>query len=114
MNKGFFTGRVAREPIKRGSEDSPVCFFTLIRNEYAGQNRAERKVALSFTAFGGKAEALAKNLLEGDQLNVEYRVANNDREGDAGVEYGFSFVVEEFEFGAPGPKKREKLAQAHG
>jgi len=111
MNNGFFTGRVAKEPIFRDAGKSPVCYFTLIRNEYAGADRDERKVAIPFTAFGAKAEALSKHAMVGDQLQIAYRLANNDREVAAGVEYGFSFIVEEFEFGAPGEKKREQLAQ---
>lgn len=117
MNKGFFTGRVARAPVLRGGAKTPVCFFTLIRNEFAGRDEGgearERQVAIPFTIFGVRAEALAKHAFEGDQLIVEYHLQNNNQgEGDD-KEYGYSFVVEDFDFGAPGKAKREQLAKAH-
>ena len=116
MNKGTFTGRVAKAPNFRDGGRTPVCYFTLIRNEYAGKDEEtgdthERKVAIPFTVFGKKAKAIADNVYVGDQLIVEYRLVNNDREQAGEVEYGFSFIVDDFEFGAPGELKREKLAQ---
>lgn len=117
-NKGHFTGRVAKAPQFRDGGRTPVCYFTLIRNEYAGHDEGgeakERKVAIPFTAFGNKAKAISEHVFVGDQLIVEYRLANNDRPAEAGgePEYGYSFIVDDFEFGAPGELKREKLAQA--
>lgn len=116
MNQGTFTGRVAKAPNFRDGGKTPVVYFTLIRNEYAGRDEEsgeahERKVAIPFTAFGKKAKAIADNVYVGDQLIVSYRLANNDREQAGEVEYGFSFIVDDFEFGAPGELKREKLAQ---
>jgi len=117
MNRGFFTGRVAKKPVFRngGSEATPVCFFTLLNNEYAGKDAkgesVERKVAISFTAFGPKAKLIAEQSYEGDQLIVSYRVMNNDREKDGIVSYNFSFIVDEISFGAPGKIKRERLAK---
>ncbi len=113
-NKGFFTGRVAKAPIFRDGGKTSVCFLTLIRNEFSGQDEGsnkERKVAIPFTAFGRMAETLSKHAEIGDQLFIEYRIANNDRERDGQVDYGFSFILETFEFGAPGEVKRERLTQ---
>lgn len=116
-NKGFFTGRVAKAPVFRDGGKTPVCYFTLIRDEYAGQDAGgeaqERKVAIPFTAFAGKAKAISENVFVGDQLIVEYRLANNDRPNGGETEYGYSFIVDDFDFGAPGQLKREKLAQSH-
>lgn len=117
-NKGTFTGRVAKAPNFRDGGRTPVCYFTLIRNEYAGKDEGgdatERKVAVPFTVFGAKAKAIADHVYVGDQLIVDFRLVNNDREMAGGdTEYGHSFIVDEFEFGAPGELKRAKLAQ-HG
>ncbi|CAH0356000.1 single-stranded DNA-binding protein [Aquabacterium sp. CECT 9606] len=115
-NKGFFTGRVAKAPIFRDGGKTPVCYFTLIRNEYAGKDSntgdaRERQVSIPFTAFDAKAKSIADHVCVGDQLIVEYRLDNNNRDlGNDQVEYGFSFIIDEFEFGAPGAIKREKLA----
>ena len=118
MNKGFFTGRVAKSPIFRDAGKTPVCYFTLILNEYAGKDDGgqdvERKVAISFTAFGKKAQVIAEHALVGDQLIVLYHLANNDREQNNQMEYGFSFIVDEFDFGAPGEAKRDKLNKPNG
>jgi hypothetical protein len=47
------------------------------------------------------------NLLERHTTRVE----NHNYEKDGQEVYGFNFVVQEFEFGAPGSKKREQLAE---
>jgi len=116
-NKGTFTGRVAKAPVFRDGGKTPVCYFTLIRDEYAGHDQGgdaqERKVAIPFTAFAGKAKAISENVFVGDQLIIDYRLANNDRPNGGEIEYGYSFIVDDFEFGAPGQLKREKLAQSH-
>jgi len=117
MNKGSFVGRIAKAPVFRDGGRTPVCFFTLIRNEYAGKDevtgdaREERKVAIPFTIFGSRAKTISEHAYVGDQLVVEYRLVNNDREVQGETEYGFSFIVDDFEFGAPGETKRQKLSQ---
>lgn len=113
-NKAFFSGRVAAAPsLEHHSVE--VCRFTLIRNEYAGKDDAgdarERVVRMQFVAFGSKAKAIAENIAKGDQMEVEYRVENNDYTKDGEDIYSFNFVVIDFEFGAPGPITRERLSQ---
>jgi len=104
MNKGIFVGRLAKEARFNGTEKSVMCRFTLIDNEYAGKDgkgdAVERKVAIPFTAFGKTAKVINEHVAVGDQLIVSYRVQNNDYEKDGVMTYGFSFVVDEFEFGA--------------
>ena len=117
MNAGSFVGRVAKAPVFRDGGKTPVCFFTLIRNEYAGTDDStgeisERKVAVPFTLFGKRAKAIAENCYIGDQLIVQYRLANNDRENEGETTYGYSFIVDDFEFGGPGELKRAQLSQA--
>lgn len=109
-----FTGRVARAPVLTRPGSTAVCKFTLMRNEYAGkdeggQARDERVVAIPFTFFGGRAEAIAENVKEGDQLIVEARVQNNNYESGGETKYDYNFVGENFEFGAPGKAKRAQL-----
>lgn len=116
MNKAFFAGRVAKAPVFRDGGKTPVCYFTLIRNEYAGKDEGgdavEHKVAIPFTAFNKKAVAISENVLVGDQLIVEYKLANNDQGQGDQKEYGYSFIIENFEFGAPGELKRERLTKS--
>ncbi|HET9641857.1 MAG TPA: single-stranded DNA-binding protein [Burkholderiaceae bacterium] len=116
MNHFHFEGRLAKAPAVSGSSDRAYCKFTLIRNEYAGKDDEsgqtfEREVAIQFTAFRRKAEAIAKHCRKGDQLLVTARVENNNYEKDGQPHYGLSFLVEDFSFGAPGGIKRDELAR---
>lgn len=111
MQVNVFTGNLAKAPTVNGSGDRAVARFTLITNEYAGRDEAgqvrERSVSLQFTAFRAKAEAIARNAMRGDQLIVNYRIENNNYDKNGETVYGYNFVVEDFDFGAPGKEKRE-------
>lgn len=118
MNNLHFTGRLAKGVALTGSGDRAVAKFTLIRNDYAGKDESggakEKVIALQFTAFRKKAEAIAKNFYKGDQMIVVARVENNnytDKDGDE--QYGFNFIVDDFEFGSPGEEKRSLLDKQH-
>lgn len=109
-----FTGRVARAPVLTRPNATSVCKFTLMRNEYAGkeeggQVREDRVVAIPFTFFGSRAEAIAENVMEGDQLIVQARVQNNNHESGGEMKYEYNFIGDDFEFGAPGKQKRAQL-----
>lgn len=115
MNHFHFTGRVAKAVTLSGQGDRAVAKFTLIRNQYAGKDDGgdaiEKTVAIQFTAFRKMAEAIAKNFFKGDQMIVVARIENDNYTDKDKVErYGFSFVVEDFDFGAPGEEKRAHLA----
>lgn len=115
-----FNGRAASAPVLTHPNSNSICKITLIRNEYAGttengEQRPERVVAIQFTAFGKRADAIAQHVSEGDQIFITARIDNNNYKKDDGTEvFGFNFIVEDFEFGAPGPKKREQLAKRSG
>jgi single-strand DNA-binding protein len=100
MNHFHFTGRVAKAVTLSGQGDRAVAKFTLIRNQYAGKDDGgdaiEKTVAIQFTAFRKMVVARIENDNYTDKDEVE--------------RYGFSFVVEGFEFGAPGEEKRAHLA----
>jgi single-strand DNA-binding protein len=115
MNHFHFTGRMAKAVTLSGQGDRAVAKFTLIRNQYAGKDEGgealEKPVAVQFTAFRKKGEAIAKNFFKGDQMVVVARVENNNYTDKDGVDqYDFSFVVDDFDFGAPGEEKRAELA----
>jgi len=114
MNHLHFTGRLAKAPTLTGNGDKAYAKFTLIRNEYAGKGQAgdqlEKQVSIQFTAFRRKAEAIAEYCRKGDQLTILARVENNNYQKDGVDHFDFSFVVDEFEFGAPGAEKRSELA----
>jgi single-strand DNA-binding protein len=111
-----FDGRLAKPVTLTGQGDRQYAKFTLIRNQYAGKDdqtgdTREKTVAVQFTAFRGKAEAIARNCFKGDQLFITAHVENNDYTDVDGVQqYGHEYIVEDFDFGAPGPEKRAALA----
>ena len=114
MQKNVFVGNLAKPVALTGNGDRAVARLTLISNEYAGKDKEtgearERAVSIQFTAFRTKAEAIAKNAMKGDQLIVEYRIENNIYQKDGEDVYGYNFVVEDFNFGAPGKEKREQF-----
>lgn len=119
MQKNVFVGNLAKSAIISGTGDRAVARFTLMANEYAGKDSdtgkvRERTVAIQFTAFRAKAEAIAKNALKGDQLIVDYRVENNDYDKNGETVYGYNFIVDDFTFGAPGKEKREQFSGQAG
>ena len=108
-NRGYFTGRVARPIDLREGRESHVCYFTLIRDDYAGVDAAgtrSRTVTLPLKAFGKRAQLLARKVNVGDQLMVEYSIRNRVRR--AGELPQFEFIVRDFDFGAPGQITRER------
>lgn len=110
-----FVGRIASAPEMRKSGDVAITKFTLIRDEYAGkdaQNQAKkRQVTIQFTAFRGMAESIVNHGMVGDQLIVTARIENNNYKDSGGNDqYGFNFIVEGFEWGAPDKAKRQALA----
>jgi single-strand DNA-binding protein len=111
----IFTGRLSGAPELTHHGETKVAKFILIRNEYAGKDKAgkakERTVAVQFTAFNGTAAAIAEHCRKGDQLIVTAGISNNNYEKDGDTVYGFNFVVSGFEFGAPGPEKRQMLGR---
>lgn len=119
MQSNVFGGKLAKAATVSGTGSKAVTRFTLITNEYAGkdsntQESRERTVAIQFTAFGVKAETIARTCFKGDQLYVNYRVENNNYEKDGETVYSYNFVVESFDYGAPGREKREHLATTQG
>lgn len=118
MNQFNFDGRLAKAPALSGRGEAAVAKLTLIRNDYAGKDKEtnatrERQVAIPFTAFRAQAEAIAEHCMKGDQLIVTARIENNVYTKDGEDRYDYNFVIESFDFGAPGEAKRAELAKRH-
>ena len=108
-------GNLARDPesaSKGGTTYTKVC---LVGNDYAGKdehgNAREVVTSVYFVAFDSLGEAIASNARKGDQLIIQAHIrANNWTDKEGGKQYDYSFVVQNFRFGAPGRIKREELA----
>ena len=115
MNSFHFAGRLADGAELKQTAGGPVAKFRLIRNEYAGKDEKddakERIVAIPFVVFGARAEALSDHTRKGDQVIVRARIANNRYTSEGTEHFDYNFIVEEWEFGAPGSIKRAELDQ---
>jgi single-strand DNA-binding protein len=112
-------GNLAKNPELAVKGDTTYTRLCLVGNDYAGKdpegNAREAATSLWFVAFESLGEVIAKNALKGDQLILQAQIrANNwtDKEGEK--QYDYSFVVQNFRFGAPGKAKREELAARNG
>jgi single-strand DNA-binding protein len=108
-------GNLAKDPELGTKGDTSYTRFCLVGNDYAGKdaqgNAREVATSLWFVAFESLGEAIAKNARKGDQLILQAQIrANNwtDKEGEK--QYDYSYVVQNFRFGAPGKAKREQFA----
>jgi len=107
-------GNLAKDPESMAKADVTYTRFCLVGNDYAGKddegNTREAVTSLWFVAFGGLGEVIAQNARKGDQLFLQAQIrANNWIDKDGERKYDYSFVVQNFRFGAPGKIKREKL-----
>ena len=108
-------GNLAKDPelaIKGETTYTKIC---LVGNDYAGKdehgNAREAVTSVYFVAFESLGEAIAKNARKGDQLILQARIrSNNWTDKDGERKYDYSFVVQNFRFGAPGKIKREEMA----
>jgi single-strand DNA-binding protein len=108
-------GNLAKDPELAVKGDTTYARICLVGNDYAGKddhgNAREAVTSLWFVAFDSLGEAIAKNARIGDQLILQAQVRANiwtDKEGEK--QYDYSFIVQNFRFGAPGKAKREQLA----
>ncbi|MDP9090073.1 MAG: single-stranded DNA-binding protein [Pseudomonadota bacterium] len=112
-------GNLAKEPELAMKGDTTYTKICLVGNDYAGKdedgNAREAVTSAYFVAFEALGEAIAKNARIGDQLIVQAQVRSNnwtDKHGEK--RYDYSFVIQNFRFGAPGKAKREELAARRG
>jgi single-strand DNA-binding protein len=112
-------GNLAKDPelaMKGNKTHTRIC---LVGNDYAGKdedgNAREVVTSVYFVAFESLGEAIAKNARVGDQLVIQAQMrSNNWTDKDGEKRYEYSFVIQNFRFGAPGKAKREELAVRRG
>src|SRR5271166_4415342 len=108
-------GNLAKNPELAVKGDTTYTRLCLVGNDYAGKddqgNAREVATSLWFVAFEALGEAIAKNARKGDQLILQAQIrANNWTDKDGEKQYDYSYVIQNFRFGAPGRAKREQLA----
>lgn len=108
-------GNLAKDPESAVKGDTTYTRLCLVGNDYAGKdehgNPREAVSSVWFTAFESLGEAIANNARKGDQLIIQAQMrSNNWTDKDGEKRYDYSFIVQNFRFGAPGKVKREELA----
>ena len=108
-------GNLAKNPELAVKGDATYTRLCLVGNDYAGKdergNVREAVTSVWFVAFDSLGETIAKNARKGDQLILQAQVrSNNWTDKDGEKQYDYSFVIQNFRFGAPGKAKREELA----
>jgi single-strand DNA-binding protein len=108
-------GNLAKDPELAVKGDTTYAKICLVGNDYAGKddhgNVREAVTSVWFVAFENLGEAIARNARKGDQLIVQAQMrADNWTDKEGAKQYDYSFVVQNFRFGAPGKAKREQLA----
>jgi single-strand DNA-binding protein len=108
-------GNLAKDPESAVKGDTTYTRLCLVGNDYAGKdehgNAREAVSSVWFTAFESLGEAIANNARKGDQLIIQAQMrSNNWTDKDGEKRYDYSFIVQNFRFGAPGKVKREELA----
>jgi len=109
-------GNLAKDPETAFKGDTTYTKSCLVGNDYAGKdeqgNAREAVTSLWFVAFESLGDAIAKNARKGDQLILQAQIrANNWTDKDGEKQYDYSYVIQNFRFGAPGRAKREELAR---
>jgi single-strand DNA-binding protein len=109
-------GNLAKDPETAFKGDTTYTKICLVGNDYAGKdeqgNARDAVTSLWFVAFESLGDAIAKNARKGDQLILQAQIrANNWTDKDGEKQYDYSYVIQNFRFGAPGRAKREELAR---
>ena len=109
-------GNLAKDPETAFKGDTTYTKICLVGNDYAGKdeqgNARQVVTSLWFVAFESLGDVIAKNARKGDQLILQAQIrANNWTDKDGEKQYDYSFVVQNFRFGAPGRAKRGELAR---
>src|ERR1700691_1596879 len=108
-------GNLAKNPELSVKGDTTYTRICLVGNDYAGKdeqgNAREAVTSLWFGAFESLGEAIAKKARKGRQLSFQRPIrSNNGTDKEDKKQYDYSFVIQNFRFGAPGKIKREELA----
>lgn len=107
-------GFLGQDPETRYTQDGTAITNLNVASTRRWTKDGERQEAttwLRLTAFGKTAEILAQYAVKGTGIRARGRIDNNNYEKDGQMVYGFSFIIEDFEF-LPGNKRADETASA--
>lgn len=99
MNKLLLVGRLTKQPVTKGTEEKPVCYFTLAVNRDFTNTSGERDADfIDLKAFKGLAKNCSKYLTKGSLVSVEAAVRTSIREIDGKKRTTVDFVADKVKF----------------
>jgi single-strand DNA-binding protein len=102
INNCVFAGRLTKDPeLKFTPNGVAVVTITLAINRSFTNQQGEREADFAnFTAFKGRAEAIANHFKKGDEIGIVSRFQSRNYENSEGKRVFINeFVVENFSFG---------------
>ena len=77
LNMFVGSGRLCKDPVKRGKDDQPIASFRIAIDN--GRKDEQKSVLfLDCTAFGKISSLIVDNLSQGDRVNVRGRLCQDD------------------------------------
>lgn len=99
MNKLLLVGRLTKDPVSKGTEEKPVCYFTLAANRDFTNASGEREADfIDLKAFKGLAKNCSKYLTKGSLVSVEAAVRTSIREIDGKKRTTVDFIADKVKF----------------
>ena len=106
MQSNKIIGRFVKKPELVYKNSTPYTNFTIAEN-----NPYKDTLFLPLVAFDKNAETICKYQDKGDLVFIEYTTKNNNHQRNDKMEYGYSFVVNRFEFLSPKQDKHTSTEQ---
>ena len=115
MNKGFFMGRLCKDPeIRYSNNQNSTCVakFNLAVDRRFKRDGEPDADFFQIVAFGKLGEFAEKYLHKGTKVVIEYEVRNNNYTNNDGQKvYGFQFIANSIEFAESKRAAEENASQ---
>lgn len=99
MNSFFVTGRLTKDPVLKGTEEKPVCYFTVASNRSFTNNSGEREADfIDIKVFKNQAKNCHKYLTKGSLVEVEASVRTGTRDIDGKKVKTIDFIAKSVGF----------------
>ena len=115
MNKGFFMGRLCKDPdIRFSNNQNSTCvakFNLAVDRRFKREGEPDADF-FQIVAFGKLGEFAEKYLHKGTKVVIEYEVRNNNYTNNDGQKvYGFQFIANSIEFAESKRAAEENASQ---
>lgn len=99
MNLYQVTGRLTKDPVLKGTDEKPVCYFTVASNRSFTNNDGEREADfIDIKVFKNQAKNCHKYLTKGSLVEVEASVRTGTRDIDGKKVKTIDFIAKSVGF----------------